>query len=111
ADTLLGEIPYQELCLRPIRLNWPERLVQFNLDQVKSLSVVFADIVPFDHVKGHLEVFLDTCFEHSRSQLASAFHADSFQGRSTRLPVTRRRFPFLVEGWDEILYLLRIHSH
>ena len=83
----LGEISYQELRLRPVLFSRSECLVQFDFDQVESLTVVFTDVVPFDHVKGDLEVFLDARFEYSRPQLASALHADSFQGRSTRFPV------------------------
>ena len=83
----LGEISHQEFCLCLVFLSWFERLVQFNFDQVESLSVVFTDIVPFDHVKGNLEIFLDARFEYGRSQLASAFHADSFQGCSAWFPI------------------------
>ncbi len=83
----LSEISHQELSLCSVFLNWPEGLVEFNFDQVESLSVVFADVVSFDHVKGDLEVFFDSCFEDGRSQLASAFHADSLQGWSAGFPV------------------------
>ena len=83
----LSEISHQELSLCSVFLNWPEGLVEFNFDQVESLSVVFADVVSFDHVKGDLEVFFDACFEDGRSQLASALHTDPFQRRSTRFPV------------------------
>src|SRR6266571_7451787 len=83
----LSEISHQELSLCSVFLNRPEGLVQFNFDQIKSLTVVLTDVVPFDHVKGNLQVFLNACFEHSRSQLASAFHTDPFQGCSAGFPV------------------------
>src|SRR5213594_716392 len=57
SSPFLSEISHQELRLRPIFHNRSECLVQFDFDQVESLTVVFTDIVPFDHVKGDLEVF------------------------------------------------------